>query len=261
MFDPPDVVTVWIALDTMDAELGPLEYVRGSHLWKSSANDDSGVGRATKQFFDSQRGGRDLLYGAAAASMAAEGDEAAETRPNLDSMLLDFVSMAGLPAGGLSIHHGMTWHGSGPNRSHLGNPSRSRPRRGLGIHYMPANARFTDRAKHSKLWKKYVTSEGTVLEDASKMKLPDCDFPIVWEPPLGNHHYGKIGMATSNERRGSTSQDHPTSRTYWNNAHDRPQCWTISSNLSREDAFTADGIVGCIIATVLAGIEPSRAPV
>ena len=33
MFEPSDVVTVWVALDTMDEELGPLEYVRGSHKW------------------------------------------------------------------------------------------------------------------------------------------------------------------------------------------------------------------------------------
>jgi hypothetical protein len=31
MFEPAHVITVWLALDDMDAELGPLEYVRGSH--------------------------------------------------------------------------------------------------------------------------------------------------------------------------------------------------------------------------------------
>lgn len=44
-------------------------------------------------------------------------------RPHeLESLI---VSMAGLPAGSLSIHNGMTWHGSGKNKS------KDRPRRGL----------------------------------------------------------------------------------------------------------------------------------
>ena len=47
-FVPSDVVTVWIALDDMDPELGPLEYVRGSHDWS-----DARVGSAN-QFFDTK---------------------------------------------------------------------------------------------------------------------------------------------------------------------------------------------------------------
>lgn len=33
MFTPTDVVTVWVALDDMDEEVGPLQYVKGSHKW------------------------------------------------------------------------------------------------------------------------------------------------------------------------------------------------------------------------------------
>ena len=32
-FVPSDVITVWIALDDMEPELGPLQYVHGSHEW------------------------------------------------------------------------------------------------------------------------------------------------------------------------------------------------------------------------------------
>eukprot|EP00435_Cladocopium_sp_Y103_P030424 s1184_g7.t1 len=32
-FEPDDVITIWIALDDMTMDLGPLEYVVGSHRW------------------------------------------------------------------------------------------------------------------------------------------------------------------------------------------------------------------------------------
>merc|ERR1712173_477435 len=34
--DNDDVVTVWIALDDMDDEVGPLKYVHGSHMWEDN---------------------------------------------------------------------------------------------------------------------------------------------------------------------------------------------------------------------------------
>jgi hypothetical protein len=147
MFDPPDVVTVWLALDDMDAELGPLEYVCGSHLWGDSRNG------STNQFFEHDV--RWLLKSAA----EAEG---------LDSDTLKIVSMAGLKAGGLSIHHGRTWHGSGKNCS------TTSPRRGLGMHFVPTNVRFTAEASRSLLWKNYVAD----VDDPSKVELPLEDFPL-----------------------------------------------------------------------------------
>lgn len=147
MFDPPAVVTVWLALDDMDAEVGPLEYVCGSHLW-----GDTWTGSAN-QFFDDDV--RWLLKSAA----EAEG---------LDPHTLQIVSLAGLRAGGLSIHHGRTWHGSGKNRSN------TCPRRGLGMHFVPANVRFTEAASKSLLWKKYVTD----VDDPTTVELPEDDFPM-----------------------------------------------------------------------------------
>lgn len=61
---------------------------------------------------------------------------------------------------------GRTWHGSGRNNSKL------RPRRGLGLHFVPSNVRFTKDAIKSKLWKSY-------LVDA---ELSQEDFPITWQP-------------------------------------------------------------------------------
>ena len=152
MFDPPDVVTVWLALDDMDEELGPLEYVRGSHRW-----GDGRVGSA-KHFFQTN-GGHSLLHSAAEREGIAPDD-------------LDFVSMAGLEAGGISIHDGRTWHGSSKNRS------KNRPRRGLGLHFVPANVRFTEAARKSSLWRSYVQD----VDDPSRVAIDMDDFPLVWTP-------------------------------------------------------------------------------
>lgn len=159
MFTPDDVVTVWIALDDMDQELGPLEYVRGSHRW-----GDGRVG-SSSSFFQSDN--RNLLYSAA----AREGIKDAESN-------LEIISLAGLCAGGLSIHHGKSWHGSGKNKS------TDRPRRGLGLHFVPAEVAFIkEDAKKSKLWRKYVAEEDINDDDnSSTLPVPDDDFPLVWTP-------------------------------------------------------------------------------
>jgi ectoine hydroxylase-related dioxygenase (phytanoyl-CoA dioxygenase family) len=153
MFEPSDVVTVWVALDDMDPEVGPLEYVRGSHLW-----GDGRVGSAN-QFF--QQNVKRLLRSAA-------------EREGLDLDDLDIVSMAGLKAGGLSIHHGKMWHGSEKNDSKI------RPRRGLGLHFVPATVRFTAEASHSSLWRPYVAN----VEDPSMVDLSEEDFPITTTTPI-----------------------------------------------------------------------------
>ena len=158
MFTPDDVVTVWIALDDMDEELGPLEYVRHSHLW-----GDGRVG-SSSSFFQSDS--RNLLYSAA----TREGIEDPENS-------LQIISLAGLRSGGLSIHHGKCWHGSGKNGS------ANRPRRGLGLHFVPAEVRFVkEDAKKSKLWRKYVVDDTD--DNRTTIDVPDDDFPLVWTPKL-----------------------------------------------------------------------------
>ena len=44
-FTPADVITVWFALEDMEEQLGPLEYVKGSHLW------EKGYSGAAKNFY------------------------------------------------------------------------------------------------------------------------------------------------------------------------------------------------------------------
>jgi Phytanoyl-CoA dioxygenase (PhyH) len=148
MFEPSDVVTVWVALDEMDASLGPLEYVRASHLW-----GEGRVGTAN-QFFQSDY--QTLLKSAA----AKQGVEKVEV-----------VSMAGLPRGSISVHNGRTWHGSGRNESE------TRPRRGVGLHFVPSHSRFTAQAAKSSLWRQYITDCDGKPES---IELPEDDFPIVW---------------------------------------------------------------------------------
>mmetsp|Transcript_7665 Transcript_7665/g.14475 ORF Transcript_7665/g.14475 Transcript_7665/m.14475 type:complete len:185 (+) Transcript_7665:709-1263(+) len=86
MFEPNDVATVWIALDDMHPELGPLTYVKSSHRW-----GDGRIGSSQNFFQDN--GGKSLLYSAA----KREGIDNVEES-------LEFESMAGMQAGGMSIH-------------------------------------------------------------------------------------------------------------------------------------------------------------
>jgi ectoine hydroxylase-related dioxygenase (phytanoyl-CoA dioxygenase family) len=163
MFLPGDVVTVWVALDDMDDEVGPLEYVRGSHLW--------GDGRhgSCRTFFGANN--RDLLHSAARREGIADPENA-----------LEIASMSGLRAGGMSVHHGRTWHGSGRNASGM------RPRRGYGMHYVPVEVRFTADARFSSLWKKYVPpndDDGGAAGDGgifANVELPEEDFPLAYAP-------------------------------------------------------------------------------
>ena len=84
MFKPNDVCTVWIALDDLSSDLGPLQYVKSSHLW--------GEGRVgTSQNFFQDDGGKALLHSAA-------------ERAGVDIRNIEFESLAGMAAGGISIH-------------------------------------------------------------------------------------------------------------------------------------------------------------
>ena len=151
-------MTVWIALDNMDPELGPLEYVKSSHNW-----GDGRVG-SSNSFFQSDNG-KNLLYSAA----QREGIEDPEHS-------LEIVSTAGMKAGSLSIHNGKTWHGSGKNNS------AERPRRGLGLHFVPGHVRFTREARKSRLWRGYIPDDDKI--DLDEIELSEEDFPLVWRAGL-----------------------------------------------------------------------------
>lgn len=145
-FVPADVLTVWIALDDMDSEVGPLEYVYGSHNWTDSRSGSA------NQFF-SKNHHKHLLHDAA-------------SKAGHDPSELEY-EMVGVRAGGAGIHNGRTWHGSGRNASS------TKPRRGIGIHFVPADAKFRDNLING-MWKKLQDEHG------GSHDLPDDDMPVTW---------------------------------------------------------------------------------
>lgn len=81
--------TAWVALSPVPEEAGPVRFVRGSHQWGFLDSGD---------FF------------------AHDNDALRDNIPVPDGYQWEEVA-AVLPAGGLSIHHSLTYHGSGPNVS------------------------------------------------------------------------------------------------------------------------------------------------
>lgn len=128
-FEPADVVTVWIALDDMDDELGPLQYVPGSHKWKSTGLEDLQNHQQSPELDQTQEPKRKIQKTASNHTLRntpAVAEQSQFFADNLRSLLdaaayaeghnpaaLEFVSMGGIKAGCASVHNGRTWHGSG----------------------------------------------------------------------------------------------------------------------------------------------------
>nr|MBA3847997.1 phytanoyl-CoA dioxygenase family protein [Planctomycetota bacterium] len=83
-----ELLTVWIALVEVHADMGPMGFIVGSHRWGYRGLGDYFVDQGTT----------------ASATSAPDG------APVTERAVL-------LPAGGLSVHHPLTVHGSGANRS------------------------------------------------------------------------------------------------------------------------------------------------
>lgn len=97
-----ELFTAWVALTDVTLAAGPMVFVRGSHHW--------GYVTGQSDFF--ARGDQDALR-AQIQGVAAGVDW--EEAPAI------------LPPGGVSFHHNLTYHGSGPNLS-------GAPRRSFAIH-------------------------------------------------------------------------------------------------------------------------------
>jgi ectoine hydroxylase-related dioxygenase (phytanoyl-CoA dioxygenase family) len=108
-FNPGTLCSLWIALDDTSIETGAMELVRGSRAWQPSEPD--GEFHGPKEY---------------RAPM-----ERAAAREGADP---DIVYVA-VKKGCGSIHHGWTWHGSGPNTG-------TTPRRSLVLHAMSSEACF-----------------------------------------------------------------------------------------------------------------------
>lgn len=141
-FEPGQICTVWIALDDIEAENGTMELVRGSHRWGASLPEGEFHAPADYQ-----------------APMMKQA-RALNVTP-------DILHVA-VPMGHGSIHHGDTWHGSGPN---LGQT----PRRSLVIHAMPAEVRYRREC--------FSQGNGPVYSRYARLQGDEMDenyFPVLW---------------------------------------------------------------------------------
>lgn len=101
-----ELFTAWIALSEVRSADGPMRFVRGSHQWGLLPGSD---------FF-----GQDLAQQKRELVAQANGE---------------WVEVAAtLPKGGVSFHHCLTLHGSGPNYS-------AGPRRSLAVHLRTERSR------------------------------------------------------------------------------------------------------------------------
>jgi ectoine hydroxylase-related dioxygenase (phytanoyl-CoA dioxygenase family) len=101
-----ELFTAWVALSDVTPEAGPMRFVRGSHRWGYLGRSD---------FYGQDH---DALRAEIPVPEGADWEEVA----------------AILPPGGVSFHHNLTYHGSGPNRS-------AGPRRSFALHMRTENSR------------------------------------------------------------------------------------------------------------------------
>ena len=163
-FEPYDgnSLTIWIALDDADPEVGTVEYAPGSHRW--AVDHRRVVDDLADESFHDQGG--------------SGGDHRAAMRrcPEATALLApadaDIVACT-VAAGGAVLHHQDTWHGSGPNTSE------TRPRRALGVHLIRSDVRF--RAGDALLGEagapSYIYGRYKRMGETS---LDESHFPITW---------------------------------------------------------------------------------
>ncbi len=140
--DPGEICSVWMALDDVKADSGTMELVRGSHRWPLT------------QLEGEFHGPPDYL--------APMRKRAAEIHIEPD------VVPVVVPSGGGSIHHGVIWHGSGPNTG-------STPRRSLVLHAMSSESVFRR--------ENFNQGIGPIYARYSRLDSNQLDenyFPITW---------------------------------------------------------------------------------
>ncbi len=117
------MLTAFIPFHHCDEEMGTITMVDGSHRWKEVEGDDS-----TRHFAQRDRGELEQIL-----AQTARFNEAEVTK----------VPVV-IPAGHMSFHHCLTYHGSGANLS-------VRPRRAISLH-------LQDGANH---YRPYTKADGT----------------------------------------------------------------------------------------------------
>ena len=139
---PQTMVTCWMSLDDTSKDMGTVEYVKGSHKW--------GLQPPKGEFHSPDDYKKQLnLF-------------AKKNNKKID------ISYVEVPAGGVSFHHGFTWHGSGVNntRNH---------RRAIVSHCVPHDAKFhpTNEGGTAKIYKKFKKKDSDLLDETF--------FPLLWK--------------------------------------------------------------------------------
>ena len=139
---PQTMATCWMSLDNTSKSTGTLEFVKGSHLWEL---------QPPKGEFHSPTDYKEQL------NIFAEKNK----------KKIDIVHVE-VPAGGVSFHHGYTWHGSGVNTT-------QEHRRAIVAHCVPADAKFhpTNEGGTAKIYKKYKQKNSDLLDEKF--------FPLLWK--------------------------------------------------------------------------------
>ena len=101
------MLTIWLALQDTDLENGGMRSIAGSHRWGLVPDSDT--------FFNQDLDGLEARYG----HLGEWADE-----PCI------------IPSGAASFHHGLTFHGSGPNQT-------DRPRLSVVAHVMPDGTAYS----------------------------------------------------------------------------------------------------------------------
>jgi len=140
VLEPQQTVTCWVALDDTRRGAGTLEYVPGSHLWARTPMPEAFHAQA-----DYQAQSR-----AAAAAVGVAWPEPVAVE---------------VPAGSIVLHLGEIWHGSGPNQSS------DVMRRAIGVHLVPAAARFSDRPG-GYIYRRYQRTGDPSMDESF--------FPVLW---------------------------------------------------------------------------------
>ncbi|MSX01810.1 MAG: phytanoyl-CoA dioxygenase family protein [Actinobacteria bacterium] len=130
--DPPEMITVWVALDQTFAQSGTIEYVNGSHKWPK-------MPPSRGDFHDPD----DWLAPVAAA--APEG-VSTERTPVV------------VKPGGASMHHSLVFHGSGINEATI-------DRRALVTHMIRSDARF-DPVNTDPIYTRYRRRGDTTMDES-----------------------------------------------------------------------------------------------
>jgi ectoine hydroxylase-related dioxygenase (phytanoyl-CoA dioxygenase family) len=140
---PAEMITCWVALDDTRAEGGTIEYARGSHRWPK-VPPDRGSFHAPDDWL------------APVHAAAPEGEE-----PDLVPVVVK--------AGGCSLHHSLTFHGSGRNEADT-------HRRALVSHLLAAHTRFHPT---------HVDQTYSRYRRRGDLSMDESFFPVLWDETGG----------------------------------------------------------------------------